>query len=76
VRSAVADPAVAESFIDLFESCNRTTVDELQAALVETGFYIAKVSLQAGTSHVPLELQTVPLTRLGISGIELLAIRH
>ena len=76
VRSAVEDPATAESFVDLFASCNRSTVDDLQAALIANGFYIAKVSLQADTFHVPPELQSMPLSRIGISGIELLAIRH
>jgi SAM-dependent methyltransferase len=76
VRGAVDDPALADSFIDLFRSCNRSTVDELQRALLAADFYIAKVSLQADTFHVPAELQSVPLTEMGISGIELLAVRH
>lgn len=73
--SAIKDPLLAASFSDLVQSCNRITVDDLQLALLDAGFYIAKVALQADTFHVRAELQRVPLSRLGISGVQLLAVR-
>jgi SAM-dependent methyltransferase len=75
MRAAVEDPELADSFVDLFGSCNRSSIDDLQRSLLEAGFHIAKVSLQADTFHVPPELQQVSLSQLGISGIQLLAVR-
>ncbi|MCU1366149.1 MAG: hypothetical protein JWN39_1788 [Ilumatobacteraceae bacterium] len=76
LRAAIPDPQLAASFIDLFRSCNRASIDELQSALIDARFYIAKVQLQADTFHVRPELQRVPLSQQGISGIQLVAVRH
>jgi SAM-dependent methyltransferase len=68
-------PELASAMMDLYRSCNRLTVDDLQAALRSAGFYLSKVELQHDAFHVPPELQDVPISRLGISGIKALATR-
>jgi ubiquinone/menaquinone biosynthesis C-methylase UbiE len=76
LETQIPSRPLRESFVGLKESCNHATIDELQVSLVEAGFYIAKVALQGDTFHVRPELQSVPLSRQGISGIKLLAVRH
>ena len=76
VRSALGatlDPETADAMFDLYRSCNRITVDELQRALLGAGFRISKVELLHNALHVPAELQDVPLSKLGITGIKLVA---
>ena len=74
LRTSIHTPALLESFLDLQRSCNRLTIDQLQQSLIESGFYIAKVSLEGDTFHVRPELQTYPLSMQGISGIKFLAV--
>jgi ubiquinone/menaquinone biosynthesis C-methylase UbiE len=74
LRQRVPDPELASSMMGLYRSCNRITVDDLQAALLESRFYVAKVELTGSTFHVPAELQRVPLSQLGVEGIKLLAV--
>lgn len=76
VRSAAGDAVLGTSFVELFRSCNGLSIDLLQARLVAAGFFVAKVELESKPFHVPAELQHVPLSLLGISGIKLIAIRH
>jgi SAM-dependent methyltransferase len=63
---------LAQSMFDLYRSCNRVTVDDLQTAIVDAGLYLAKVELQTGAFHVSPALQRVPISRLAISGVKLL----
>jgi ubiquinone/menaquinone biosynthesis C-methylase UbiE len=67
------EPSLANAMFDLYLSCNRITVDELQAALLAAGFQIAKVELMHNAIHVPPGLRQIPLSSLAISGIKLLA---
>jgi len=71
----IDDPALAQSMFDLYESCNRHTVDDIQAALLDAGFGIGKVTLTGASVHVPPALQAIPLSRLAIDGCTILAVR-
>ena len=67
------EPEWAEHLIDEFRSCNALSLDGLQGVLNEAGFTIRKTELLTEPFHVPEELQHVPLTLLGVSGVKLLA---
>jgi ubiquinone/menaquinone biosynthesis C-methylase UbiE len=69
-------PEMADEMLDLYESCNRATLDEMGRFLVDGGFYISKVELLTGAIHVPPALQHVPLSLVGISGFKLTAVNH
>lgn len=69
---------VGDSFWDVymlntFRSCNRITVDEIQDSLVKAGLRVGRVQLISHAFHVPEQLQHVPISRLGIAGVMLLA---
>ena len=49
----IEDPALAQSMYDLYESCNRHTVDDIQSALIDSGFGIGKLTLTGASLHVP-----------------------
>jgi ubiquinone/menaquinone biosynthesis C-methylase UbiE len=76
LRSRIDDPDLAQSMYDLYESCNRHTVDDIQSALLDAGFGIGKVTLTGASVHLPPELQGVPLSRLAVDGCTILAVRH
>jgi ubiquinone/menaquinone biosynthesis C-methylase UbiE len=76
LSASIGDEDLAEAMFHLYESCNRITVDQLQAALVEAGFFLAKVELETSAFHVPAALQRYPISLLGISGVKILAVRH
>lgn len=75
LRGRIEDPALAQSMYDLYESCNRHTVDDIQSALLDAGFGIGKVTLTGASVHVPPMLQKVPLSRLAIDGCTILAVK-
>lgn len=56
-----------------YESLNKITIDELQYSLIKSGFKIAKVELETSPFHLPIELKNIPISKLAISGIKLLA---
>ncbi len=58
-----------------YDSCNRITLEEIQTLLLEHGFGIGRVELMTSAFHVPADLQSVPLTRLAVSGFKLIAYR-
>jgi ubiquinone/menaquinone biosynthesis C-methylase UbiE len=66
---------LAEGMFDLYQSCNRLTVDEIQAALRAVGFLIGMVRLAGSAIHVPRELQDVPVTQLAIEGFTMIAVK-
>lgn len=76
VESNVKDPELSESVKDLFMSCNRITVDELQQSMLKAGLMIAKVELMTEGFHLDEFTQQVPFSRLGITGIKVLAVSH
>jgi SAM-dependent methyltransferase len=58
-----------------YDTCSRITLDEIQGLLSEHGFGISRVELMTGQFHVPVDLQSIPLTRLSLSGFKLTAWR-
>lgn len=74
VESAIEDPGLSESVKDLFMSCNRITVDELQQTMLQAGLTIAKVELMTEGFHLDEFTQQIPFSRLGITGIKVLAV--
>jgi ubiquinone/menaquinone biosynthesis C-methylase UbiE len=76
LHERIEDPGLATAMLDLFRSCNRISVNDLQRALLGAGFFLAKVEISGASFHVPAELQSFPLTKLGIDGIKILAVRH
>ena len=69
------DPEIATSFFDLFKSCNKTTVDDLQIALLDAGFFIGRCELDGASIHVPASLQRVPLSKHAVQGVKLIAVK-
>lgn len=63
----------SEKLLAEFRSCNKITLDGLQAALSAAGFRVSKLELASETVVIPPELKQVPLSLLGISGVKLLA---
>lgn len=59
---------------DEFRSLNRIRVDDLQRGLLASGLRTSKFQLLSQAVHVPVELAHLPLSDLGIGGIELLAV--
>lgn len=75
LRMTESDPlGRAEVMRQEFSTLNRITADGLHSALREAGFVIAKLHLQADAVHVPSELVDMPPSRIGISGVKLLAV--
>lgn len=72
----IGQSQLADAMVQLYESCNRITVDELETAIVDAGLFLAKVELLSEAFHVTEELQRVPITLLGVSGIKLLAVKR
>jgi SAM-dependent methyltransferase len=58
-----------------FDSCSRITLDEIQTLLLEYGFCIGRLELSGGPLHIPDDLQSMPLSRLAVTGFKLLAWR-
>src|SRR3954451_2729609 len=59
---------------DEYRSLNRMTLDELQRALLVNGLLVTKLRLLSETVHVPPRLAHMPLSLLGVGGVELLAV--
>jgi SAM-dependent methyltransferase len=68
------DQAMAAEMLEVYRTLNKITLDELQAAVLSAGFKIVKVSLSTETLHIPDSVGHLPLSRLAISGVKLLAI--
>lgn len=74
IESSIEDEGLSNSVRDLYMSCNRITVDELQDSMLSAGLTIAKVELSTEGFHLDEHTQRIPLSRLGITGIKILAI--
>jgi ubiquinone/menaquinone biosynthesis C-methylase UbiE len=74
ILRASGDQEMAAEMIEIYRTLNRITVDELHDALTEAGFDVVKLALDAEAVHLPAEVRRQPLSRVGISGIKLLAI--
>jgi SAM-dependent methyltransferase len=64
------------SMYEAYRTLNRITADGLHAALREAGFRVVKLHLQSDAVHVPDQAADLPPSRIGISGIKLLAIKE
>jgi len=73
--TAAGPPAMASEMLEVYRTLNGITADELQDALWRAGFRIVKVALDAETVHIPDEVAHLPLSRVAVSGIKLLAIK-
>jgi SAM-dependent methyltransferase len=67
------DKVWAEYLLDVLPGLNQITLDGLQEALTGAGFVIGKVEILSNPFHVPRSLARMPLSRLGIAGVKLLA---
>ncbi len=75
VRRRAESDEVARAMIDLYDSCNQITIDQLGAALNEGGFYISKIETDRVAVHIPPELQQMPLSLLTTEGVKLTAVK-
>lgn len=73
VDGAITDEVLRDSVKDLFDSCNRITVDELQRSMLTAGLNLEKVELSAEGFHLDKNTQHVPLSKLGITGIKVIS---
>jgi SAM-dependent methyltransferase len=74
IRGRRGTDATRRDAVDEYESLNRITVDELQNAILAAGMTVTKLELLTGAVHVPVDLGHLPLSRLGVGGVKLLAI--
>lgn len=75
VRATTRYPQdTVEEFLEVFDTLNRVTLDDLQRAMLAASLRVAKLEIQSETVHIPLELARRPLSQLGISGVKLLAV--
>ncbi len=58
-----------------YAELNRITADQLHYALREAGFWTAKLELLSNPVHVPFAGRDIPPSRIGITGVKLLAIK-
>jgi ubiquinone/menaquinone biosynthesis C-methylase UbiE len=72
---AGGNPDAVPGMYEAYRTLNRITADELHAALRQAGFRVVKLQLQSEAVHVPDEMRDLPPSRVGISGIKLLAIK-
>ena len=66
---------LSSGMFDLYESCNRLTVDDIQVALRAAGFNIGMVRLTGAAIHLPPQLQDVPVSKLAIEGFTMIAVK-
>jgi SAM-dependent methyltransferase len=59
---------------DEYRSLNHLTLDGLQRALLAAGLLPTKLKLICDTVHIPVSLGHIPLSDLGVGGVELLAV--
>jgi ubiquinone/menaquinone biosynthesis C-methylase UbiE len=69
------DRVWAEHLLDSYRRLNRLTVDELGQMLTEGGFRVTRLQLIPEDAPIPAEVAALPLSRLGIGGVKLLAVR-
>lgn len=74
MRATGNQDAVAGMY-EAYRTLNRITADGLHAALRVAGFRVVKLELQSDGAHLPFEAADIPPSRIGISGIKLLAVK-
>jgi ubiquinone/menaquinone biosynthesis C-methylase UbiE len=68
------EPAWVEERLEEFRTLNRITLDELQNALMAGGLRILRLELITHTIHIPRWAAHIPLSRIGVAGVKLLAL--
>jgi hypothetical protein len=66
-------PAWGDYMLEAYNTLNRISLDDLQAALRSEGFVISKAELYTSAVHIPVGSQDYPLSSLMISGVKLIA---
>jgi 2-polyprenyl-3-methyl-5-hydroxy-6-metoxy-1,4-benzoquinol methylase len=67
-------PEFTEYMLDAYRNTlNRIDLDELQRCLLIAGFTISRVEIYTETTIIPEQLHRLPLSKLMISGVKLLA---
>ena len=69
------DPEWAEHLLNSYRRLNRLTLDELGEIVADGGFRIVRLQVIGEDTRVPAELAGRPLSRLGLGGAKLLAVR-
>jgi SAM-dependent methyltransferase len=69
------DPEWAEEILAEFRSCNRITLDGLQALLQAGRFGVRRLELLCDAVDLPPGLERYPLSLLGVAGVKLIATR-
>jgi len=74
-HAGIQRPAWLSAVMASYDSCNHITLDEIQTLLLEHRFGIGRVEVMTSAFHVPRDLQSIPLSRLAVSGVKLIAYR-
>jgi SAM-dependent methyltransferase len=75
VRAAGAHPPeLTEEFLEVYDTLNRITLDDLQRALLAGGLCVTKLQLLSETVRIPPELFRRSLSHLAVAGVKLLAV--
>ncbi len=69
-----SDPRAAAHMLGEYDRLNRITLDELQLTLQTAGFIVTRVELVSEPVRIPPALAHLPLSKIAISGVELLAV--
>ncbi len=73
VLARAEDEGWARYMLDEYRTLNEITVDELGRAVTEAGFRITKLQLLTERVQLPPEVHGTDLSKLGVSGVMLLA---
>jgi SAM-dependent methyltransferase len=73
VLARAEDDGWARYMLDEYRTLNEITIDELGRAVTDAGFRITKLQLLAERVHLPPEVHGFDLSKVGISGVMLLA---
>jgi SAM-dependent methyltransferase len=75
LRADGSDPAFAEMMLREFRNLNGATLDDLGDAIRGAGMRVARLEPISGPVNIPAGAADVPLSRVAISGVMLLAVK-
>ena len=64
-----------ELTMESYDSCNQSSLDEIQTAIFDSGFQIGRINLLTGALIVPADIELMP-SHVAVSGAELLCWRR
>ena len=73
LRNPDLGPPWTDALLAAYADLNRITADELHRCLMVAGLRMGKLELLTEALHIPPELDCLPPSLVGISGIKLLA---